>query len=414
MELYPDMPINEQRANILKRAEQLLRLRYTPLKAMPSLTIDKTVEPKQYYQTHFPPLRPVTGANYSAVRYDEKYLGQNVSFETFSTAVLNPNSVLYTRTLHGRNLLGAAWYGSVCSQFVSYCFGFPFQIDCQQWPFLPGVETVDPTDIDTLALCDVLNDRTRHTALITGIDRDKTGHVIRIHVSEQTPPHAVTTTFTVEEFKAYWVKDGYEILRLPLDTPVDYIPDPYTPLEGEALRTPQTDYALLPDYGDKANYQKGSEVVFTVFQDADEIVCNGPNSTHVLAVTDSKAFFVPESPGYYTAYAKAASGSLSAPAYFAITDTSVSLKKNVYTPVEPVQPTISCPVDDSCVGWVVKTEAFAKYWGFPIDRNGMIPREAYLPVGNYLIIAMHKNAYGVYSSAPCFFAVAEDCSDGNN
>ena len=407
MQLYPDIPINEHRANVLKRAKQLLQLRYTPLRAMPSLTIDRTVEPKQYYHTHFPPQRPVTGANYSAVRYDEKYLGQNVSIETFLTAVQNPNSVLYTRTLHGRNLLGAAWYGSVCSQFVSYCFDYPFQIDCQQWPFLPGVETVDPSDIDALALCDVLNERTSHTALITGIERDNNGHIRYIHVSEQTPPHAVTTIFTAEEFAAYWLKGGYEILRLPLDTPVGYTPNPFVPLDGEDLPAPRIDYALLPDYGDKANYQKSSEVVFTVFQDAGEIVCQGPESMHILAVSDGKAVFAPESPGYYSACAKAPDGSLSEPVYFAITDTSVSLEKKVYAPSEAIRPVIACPVDDVCVGWVVKTDAFAKYWGFPMDSKGTIPAEGYLPVGKYLIIAMHRNAYGVYSSAPCFFTVEE-------
>ena len=413
MQLYPDMPVNENQANVLKRAKQLLQLRYTPLKAMPSLTIDRTVEPKQYYYTHFPPLRPITGANYSAVRYDEKYLGQNVSFETFSTAVLNPNSVLYTRTLHARNPLGAAWYGSVCSQFVSYCFDFPFQIDCQQWPFLPGVERIDPTDINALALCDVLNERTHHTALITGIDRDKNGHIQYIHVSEQTPPRAVTTIFTVNEFAAYWLNDGYEILRLPLDTPVSYTPNPYVPLEVEDLPSPRTDYALLPDYGDKANYQRGSEVVFTVFREAGEVVCNGPDTGCVLTVTDHRAVYVPKTPGYYTACAKAPNGHLSAPVCFAVTDTSVALEKSVFAPDEPIRPKIVCPADDPCVGWVVKTEKYAKYWGFPIDHNGLVPTKGYLPIGKYLIVAMHRNAYGVYSSAPCFFTV-EERSCGNN
>ena len=412
MQLYPDLPLNEHRANVLKRAEQFLRLRYTPLKAIPSLTIDRTVEPKQFYPTHFLPFRPIKGANYSAVRYNEKYLGQNVSFETFLTAVLNPNSVLYTRTLHGCNPLGAAWYGSVCSQFASYCFDFPFQIDCQQWPFLPGVKTIDPSDINALALCDVLNERTRHTALITGIDRDKDGQVVYIHVSEQTPPHVVTTAFTVSEFTNYWLKDGYEILRLPLDTPVSYMPDPYVPLEGEDLPAPCTEYALLPDYGDKANYQQGNDVEFTVFVDADEVVCTGPDATHILMVTDSKAVFAPKTPGYYTAYAKAANGFLSAPVHFALTDNSVALEKKVYTPTEPIRPIITCPVDDLCVGWVIKTDTFAKYWGFPIDSNGIVPIEGFLPVGKYLIIAMHRNVYGVYSSAPYPFTV-EERSDGN-
>ncbi len=413
MQLYPDRPLNEHRANVLKRAELLLRLRYTPLRAMPSLTIDRTVEPKRFYPTHFPPLRPVVGANYSAVRYDEKYLGQNVSFETFLSAALNPDSVLYTRTLHGRNPLGAAWYGSVCSQFVSYCFGFPFQIDCQQWPFLPGIEKIDPGHIDALALCDVLNERTRHTALITGIDRDRDGHVVYIHVSEQTPPHAVTTAFTAAEFRNYWLKDGYEILRLPLNTPVDYAPDPCVPLEGEDLPALRTDYALLPDYGDKANYQKGSEVVFTLFRDADAVVCTGPDGAHVLSVTDGKAAFVPETPGDYTVCAKAPDGVLSALVRFALTDSSVALEKSVYAPTEPIRPVIACPADDVCVGWVVKTDSFAKYWGFPVGSDGAIPAEGYLPVGKYLIVAMHKNAYGVYSSAPCFFTV-EERSCGND
>ena len=56
---------------------------------------------------------------------------------------------------------------------------------------------------------------------------------------------------------------------------------------------------------------------------------------------------------YYTACAKAADGSLSAPVFFALTDTLVTLERNVYTPLEPMRPMIACPMDAPCVGWVV-------------------------------------------------------------
>ena len=69
-------------------------------------------------------------------------------------------------------------------------------------------------------------------------------------------------------------------------------------------------------------------------------------------------------------------------------------------------PKFTCAAaEDELRGWVVKTDAYAKYWCYPVSGEGVVPAEAALPEGKYLVIGLFRNQYGLYSTHPCFFDV---------
>jgi len=403
----PDVPASAGMANALRRARQLAELRWTPVRPLPA-GMPEGIQPKPgtakvYFPIFLPPWRPQIGANYSAARFDEKYIGFNVSLHTYMTALANPDSVLYTRSLHGKAPLSSAFYGTVCSEFVSYVLDLPFHIDCQQWPFLPGAEIIDPAPLENLQLCDVLNERTRHTAVITGISRNENGKVTDITVTESTLPNIQSRTFTPEEFVHYWLEDGYEVIRCRWLDRVTYTPDPWNPLEGDlTTERPVPNPVMLPDYGDRANYLMGEAITLNIFESrytTVKIALNG-GPLCILPVTGGKAVFLPEQCGFYTAFA-VGEEAVSAPVEFCVVEASVSLNKEGYKAGEEIIPSFFNPSGDKLVGWVVKTPGLAKVWCYPMDEHGEVPTSAVLKPGEYRIISLYRNAYGVYSSHPC-------------
>ena len=228
--VYADQPANAGVKNALLRAQQLLKLRWTPVGSYP-VVYPAGVIGGPTLKGFYRPNRPQTGVGYSAVGYtNEKYVGVNVTLHTYMTAMANPRSALYTRNQHERGRLSAAFYGTVCSEFASYVLGFPFHIDCGQFSKMEEMEHVDTTALENLQLCDLLNEPKSHTAVITGIDRDENGKVVSITVTESTLPKVMETVFLPEEFIAYYLKNKYEVVRYKKLHTVTYTPDPWVQL----------------------------------------------------------------------------------------------------------------------------------------------------------------------------------------
>ena len=73
---------------------------------------------------------------YSSVKEINTYVGRNVSFYTFMTAVNNPKSKIYTEDLsappyHGTH--SATYYGITCSQAVNYALGIKGPYGCVRY-----------------------------------------------------------------------------------------------------------------------------------------------------------------------------------------------------------------------------------------------------------------------------------------
>jgi len=405
--IFSDIPESVGVENALKRARQLAGLKWTPIRPFPTKFKDVADGQKRFHSMFLPAWRPQTGVNYSAARFDEKYVGFNVSPETYLTAMSNPDSVLYHRFLFDRAPLSSAYYGTVCSEFVSYVMDLPFHIDCPQWAVLDGISSVDSHPLENLKLCDILLERKTHIAIITGIRRYEDGSICDIAVTESTLPKIETKVFRPAEFVEYWLNNGYEVLRYGKLDRVTYHPDPWAPLDGEEnADVPVPNPVLMPDYGNKANYMLGETVTVSVFDPSymNLVVLHESGASSSYSVVEGKVSFVPEQPGFYSVYAVSAAGK-SLSVEFCVTASGVALEKEEFRESEAIVPEFSCPAEDSLVGWVVKTDGFAKYWCYPMDESGVIPKSAMLPAGNWLVISMHKNCFGVYSSKPCFFRV---------
>lgn len=398
--VYPDMPTNEGMKNALLRAQQLLKLRWTPVGTYPVVYPAGVIGGptlKGFYKAY----RPQTGAGYSAVGYtNEKYVGVNVSIHTYMTAMANPKSVLYTRNLHERGRLSAAFYGTVCSEFASFVLGFPFHIDCPQFSKMEEMEHIDATILENLQLCDLLNEPKTHTAVITGIDRDEDGKVVSITVTESTLPKVTETVFLPEEFIKYYLKNGYEVVRYKKLHTVTYTPNPWIHLEGDPeLPTPVVNPIILPDYGDKANYRLGETVTLSVFDGAYTKVLLRHNAEEsLLPVENGDALFTPEKAGYYQAVAVSEAG-ISQPSEFCVTEAAIKTDKETYWAGESIALAFSCAAGDELTGFMVKTDKSSKYWGY-VSENGSLPETVQLPAGDYYIIAHYRNRYGVYTATP--------------
>lgn len=401
--VYPDIPIHEGMKNALLRAQQLAKLRWTPVKPLPAI-VSSGIPDVSPCHIFLPAYKPQTGANYAAVGFtNEKYVGVNVSIETFMTALANPNSILYTKSLHGRSKLAAACYGTVCSEFASYVLGLPFHIDCPQFPVMDEFQHIDTSTLENLQLCDLLNEPKTHTAVVTGIDRDETGKVVRITVTESTPPQVQITQFLPQEFINWWLNRGYQVLRYKKLHTVTYTPDPWVHLDGDPdLPAPAPNPSILPDFGDKANYRLGETVTLSVF-DPDfhevRVTRNGAPHITVPVAEDGTAVFCPDTPGYYSAFAVCA-GKNSLPVEFCVTEAAVITDRETYSEGEAVHLTFSCKLEDELVGWMVKTADDAKYRGYLRADDGTLADTALLPAGSYYIIAHYRNRYGVYSATP--------------
>lgn len=401
--LTPDIPHSAGMKNALRRAEQLAKLRWTPIRPFPASIKSEVAGERHLYSVFLPAWRPQIGANYSAARFDEKYIGINVSLETYMTALSNPRSVLYTRTLHGRAPLSSAYYGTVCSEFASYVLDLPFHIDCQQWPFLENIESVVPEPLENLQLCDILNEPTRHTAVITGIDRDEDGRIVQITVTESTLPRIQSCVYSRKEFTEYWLNNGYEVLRDKRLHRVTYTPDPWVHVDGDpAADVPIPNPILMPDLGNRANYLLGEPITISVFDEAyTEIeLCKDGEAAYHIKVENGEVILHSASCGFYRATAVSKTEGNSQPIEFCVVDASVRLDKASYRAQEPMEVSCENPSNDRLLGWVIKTDAYAKVWGYLVREDGSLPACTAPNRGKYLIIALYKNAYGVYSSRP--------------
>ena len=100
--------------NAVKKAYQLTDIIFSPLL------------PIAYNQGTYKPNSTYKGMIYSSVKEIGTYVGSNVSFHTFMTAIHNPRSRIYTDRIDEPPYNGTncrSYYGTVCSGLVSYALG---------------------------------------------------------------------------------------------------------------------------------------------------------------------------------------------------------------------------------------------------------------------------------------------------
>lgn len=412
MNLIPDLPQSQGAANAIRRSRQLSTLRWTPVRPFPAVLKSAGTD-AGYLNFFFPAYRPLTGAAYSSVRLHEKYVGYNVLPETYLSAMANPNSCLYTKSMHDRGVRNCApFYGTVCSEFVSYSLALPYRTACKRWPAMDGISEVSTEPLENLRLCDIVLNVRQHIMLITGIWRDEAGKIASIEISESKLPTVCVTKFTPDEFTNAFLRKEYRVYRYAKLDSVPYTPDPCVHLDGDPdLPFPEINRVLLPDYGNKANYLPSEPVELTVFDPAytEVVIRKDGAELRILPVENGMAVLRDAPVGQYEAAARSADGE-SEPVLFCVTGASVRTEKAVYAAGEPITVYPSCETDDPAVCCMLK-QLGAPFgdrglYVFPDGKADAATFPGLVP-GEYAAVSYYRNGFGVYTSPRVPFTVAE-------
>lgn len=235
--------------NAVKKAHQMTDLEFVPRKTIVANT-QKTYRPDEKSK----------GLIYSLAQDKNTYVGLDVSFHTFMTAVNNPGSVLYTSGAQ------KAYYGTVCSTFVSYALGFPVYQTTNDFPKAKFLTLIGDQSAKGIQLADVLFQE-GHVALITGIRRNKaTGEIVRIEISEAWRSGCRRRVKNGEaDFNAMLKQGKWKIYRYKDLDKNGYEPlTDFVAVDGEQ-RTPfQYNDDICPSKGDKSCYIVGENVVLNI------------------------------------------------------------------------------------------------------------------------------------------------------
>ena len=405
MALIHDNPASEGVLNGLKRARRLVEAAFTPVRPFPIVTNRYRADgSREYVENYAPAWLPEKGLPYSSVRRVEKYIGYNVSFETFYSALANPDSVVYTRPIEGTGQNVHNHYGIVCSCFVSEVLDLPYRTPCIRFPGLPEVFEVEAVPLENLRLLDIVLNEKRHIAIITDLERDERGVVRFITVSESVLPYCRAVRFTTEEFRGYWLEKGYRIFRYGGVERITYVPDPFLPLaEDGPLPGARINRTLMADYGNRANYRLGEPVIVTVFEPGfDHLRVEAPDGTASLfPVVGGKCALRPKTPGFHMVCALCG-GKRSDPIEFCVTDLAVATDKPAYAPGEAMRVRFRNAAGDPIVAWQFNKRASDRGCGggfftdpLPADEIALTCPDVAEKIELYL---MARNTFGVYTS----------------
>ena len=257
-------PVTRGEKIAIAKARQLTDFEWTPLRDISTYTIKDGYGIIEAGKT-------VTGFPYSSTEATDKFIGQNVSFETFLSVIPNPESTLYQS---GHGALGRCNYGIVCNGFVRYILGIPYRVNTQQWHTLEGMRMVFPKEsykVEDFKLCDILhafNDGRNHVAMITDIIKDEQGNVVGVEVSEGVAPLSKRETYTPEQY--YEKYRPFALWRYDL---LEQIPD----LDEKDMKVLKNGLEKITpkitvDNGKNSNYYVGEEALISVFEENPDVV----------------------------------------------------------------------------------------------------------------------------------------------
>lgn len=261
LKLTYDEPDTDYQSWAIARARQLTEFTFTPLRDIPTVTSDGKAHDV------FEAGKAYKGFPYSSTERNDKFICENVSFETFLSALSNPDSVLYTKDMyHGNN--ASTYYGIVCNGLVRYCLGIKYRCNTQNWYKIPGMNKVAEKGeytVDDLELCDVLHahgNGVNHVAMITGILRDESGKIVKVEVTDAIMPTCRRRLNSVEDFNA-WI-EKYSLCRYDnMDSVPELDEDDDRILFESGIDKMAPKIAV--DYGDKSNYMIGDKTVISSF-----------------------------------------------------------------------------------------------------------------------------------------------------
>lgn len=286
MLLY-DIPQSEGVKNLIARAKRISEFQWTPAQ---EICIKRNaggwpfIAPAKNGKAPEKP-KAITGIPYSSARIANKFVGIDITFDTFLTAAENPASILYQRdnsdfddpNYNCRIGNTYFYYGTVCSAFADYVYDLPIHRCTYEWGTSQEFyEVLDGTP-NCLRLGDcLLNNKPDgtvggHIEVVTGIARDEQGNVRMVEISEGVTPKARSWWYTLPELN-----------RILLTGTGTYRPFRYRFLDAIRPPEPMMSYAegeLMLNYGDFSNYQAGESVEINInVEFADSLVIEGTSS----------------------------------------------------------------------------------------------------------------------------------------
>ncbi len=377
----------------LARSRQLTDFKWTPIRDVPTFLGNKG-------QTVLKACEEVTGFPYSSTEKEDKFFTENVSIETFLSAIPNPYSKLYQP---GHGAFNACNYGIVCNGLVRYAFGIPYRVTTKCWMSIPGMRLVKERGeytLEEVKLLDVLYvfgvANRNHVALITGITKNKEGKVIEVEVSEAIRPSCVRRSFTPEAFyKKYRI---YSLVRYDKLDEVPHLDAQIDRLlweSGIERATP----GIAVDNGNKSNYLVGEEVVISVFSnqpDEVEIYRNGELIESIKTASTSTFPRILDR-GYYIAKLKASGEYVE----FCVNQAEVSYQVNDDIITVSADP---CDAESEIVYFDFREEenasvvaALSKYEELTAEeiKSGTFSRKIPFDGKNFKVY--YKNKYGVWT-----------------
>ena len=334
-----DIPQNRGADLSYKRALQLRNLPWTALSAIPTTSSQTGCAAGNH-----------TGVIYSSVKEYDKYVGYNVSFRTFMTAVHNPYSLLYTedtlktrsRSAYGITYNGincGAYFGAVCNTFALYSIGMPIDYNTAEFAYLAkkGVfeKIVDQT-AGGVRLGDIIWEP-GHGNGIVDIVRDDRGVPTTIYWAEEIHNFPIIHPYTLAQAQSRMTQNGAIIYRYTdLYKSLNYEASPFVAVEGETAQTYEYNDDICTYAGDYAafyegeavhiNYVKGSYTSMELYK-GDTVIQTitlpvSYNETHSVDVSSYLS-------GYGKYKARLTDGTNNSDyTYFEVVETNVSVSKN--------------------------------------------------------------------------------------
>lgn len=243
--------------NMVKRANQIANIEWTPLKPIPNRNGSYQQGVRQ------------KGIPYSSVKEKDKFIGQEVSFHTFMTAVNNPHSVLYTERVNELPYKGVncgAYYGTVCSMAVNYALGIEVPYGSHSYANLPDFRKVKNQTPDGLYEGDVLWSP-GHVVLVLDIQRDSFNKILEIQILESAG-YTFIMKYSLTSFQERWDQVGWISYRYLNLASIEYTPLPFIIQVGDNTADFHYNNDICTSRGDKACYLEGEEIVINVLNDS--------------------------------------------------------------------------------------------------------------------------------------------------
>ena len=248
--LYHEKPKSKGVLNFLKRVEQGMNLTYTTLDVLPQHRGDIAAGTE------------VHGLVYSSSREEMLCVPNCVSWDSFMTALKNPNSYVYTRTSKLTN--SKTYYGNVCSGFLSYAYNLNRVSNSAEMVRLSEFTKRAKQDVDHLELGDLLK-KTSHVICVYDILRDASGKIVLVRFAQETNPLAYIMGDTPQGTNTM-LDTIYKAYKFNKFDSITYTESQWVSARDEGKKNPKWNTVLIPRRGDKANWPLGETVEIDIMK----------------------------------------------------------------------------------------------------------------------------------------------------